>query len=50
MTDFYHDYNPQYIEHAYPATPLEEGVDYVWDDVMQADGTVKRMMIRRPRP
>lgn len=38
------------IEHARAATPLVEGVDYVYDDVMQSDGTSKRVMIRRPRP
>lgn len=53
-------YDNGYIEHALPpieldedgnpTRPLVEGVDYVWDDVMQADGTSRRTMIRRPRP
>jgi hypothetical protein len=38
------------IEHAWPPEQLVEGVDYVYDDVMQADGSVKRVIIRRPRP
>lgn len=38
------------IQNAYPASPPVEGVDYVYDDVMQADGSVRRMMIRACQP
>lgn len=38
------------IEHAYPPEELVEGIDYVWDDVMQSDGSTRRVLIRRPRP
>lgn len=48
--DIYRDHDTGKIENAYPPEELVEGVDYVWDNVMQTDGTVKRMMIRRPRP
>lgn len=48
--DFYHSYDPGVIENEYPPSELVEGIDFVYDDVMQADGTTKRMMIRRPRP
>jgi hypothetical protein len=41
---------PGKIENAvFPSNPVE-GVDYVYDDVMQADGSVKRTMIRRLQP
>lgn len=43
-------YDTGIIEHAYLPPELVEGVDYVYDDVMQPDGTAKRTMIRRPRP
>lgn len=46
----YYDYDPGYIEHEYPPKELVEGVDYIYDNVMQADGTTQRMMIRRLRP
>lgn len=61
-TDPYYGQNHDngFIEHALPpivldedgnpTRPLVEGVDYVVDDVMQADGTVKPTVIRRPRP
>ncbi len=39
-----------YDEDGKPHYDLVEGVDYVWDDVCQADGTIKQTMIRRPRP
>lgn len=42
--------NPNEIENAcYPSDPVE-GVDYVYDDVMQVDGTTKRVLIRRLQP
>ena len=44
------DDGPDLIENAWPPTELEEGVDYVYDDVMQRDGTITRTIIRRPRP
>lgn len=43
-------YDNGMIENAWPANPPEEGVDYIEDDVTQADGTTKRTIIRRPRP
>jgi hypothetical protein len=48
--DLYRDYDTGKIENEYPPAELVEGVDYVMDDVMQADGTVRRTMIRKPRP
>lgn len=51
-TDPYYgrDYDTGKIENADLPAELVEGVHYVWDDVMQPDGTTKRTMIVRQEP